>query len=134
MAMRYDFRVNDDRSSTTHLPVASDPMYSITQLDPTYPIGNCSIAFFDASGNRVTPTNGTIMFEAGDDTGLWFDPPSEATINANTVIPPGNDGTGVATYTFPSFDGPVTRVRVRFTGISGNSVNYATAFHYRFNS
>ncbi len=130
MAIPYWFRDGTAQDSTTILPVAGDPTYTITGMDLTYSIGNCVVIFTDASGTPVTPTAGTIRFEATPIEGQWLEPPAEMTIDATTVIAASDGGgTGLATYTLPSFDGPVQAARIILTGVEG--ATHVRSYHWR---
>ena len=126
MAEAYWFRSGTGRDSTTILPVAGDPTYTITDMDLTYSIGNTVLVFLNAVGDPVTPTGGTVQFEATPIDGIWLDPPSEATIDATTVVAAAD---GVATYTLPSFDGPVSSARMILSSIAG--ATSVRAYHWR---
>ena len=126
MAKSYYFRDGTDRDSPTLLPVGGGP-YVISDMSEDYEIGDCFIQFFNAAGNPVTPTAGSIQFEAGVMEGQYLDPPAEATIDATLVV-----GSGVATYTPPSFNSAVRFSRVSFTGITG--ATHAMAIHWRANN
>ena len=117
----YIFRTAD---GSDLLPVA-DGEFVIEGMDAKFTFGNCFIQFYSSDGTTaVTPTAGTIQFEAGIYPDQYLDPPSSATINATDVT-----GDGVATYTTPSFDSAVKFSRVVFAGITGAS--FARAMHWR---
>ncbi len=128
MAMKYWYRMDpSNHGSSTILPVAGNPTYTIPEMDPAYTIGNVVAVFTDSTGTPVTPTgNGTIRFEASPTPGIWLEPPAEMIINVTEFIV----APGLATFTIPSFDGPV--VASRF--ILGGTINTAThvmAYHWR---
>lgn len=118
---------NDDGSIV--LPVAGDPTYLTREISLDYSIGNCAMVFLDGDGDPVTPTGGTVRFEASPIAGIWLEPPAEMTIDATTVIAASD---GMATYTLPSFDGPVSQGRMILSGITG-AVSIK-AYHWRGNA
>ena len=80
------------------------------------------IAFYDVTGQIVTPTAGTIKVEVSPIDGQWFESAGAPVIDATTAG-------AIAAYTPPVFDGPFTTGRLTFDGITGAS--YANAFFWR---
>lgn len=81
------------------------------------------LVFYDASGNVVTPTAGTAVFEASPDgTAQWLVSSNSASITVTNVK------LGSATYTPPVFSGLVLRGRVTLAGVTG-ATSFAAWFH-----
>ena len=100
------------------LPVAngtlSTQVADIKDMDIDQGTGVFIIAFYDANGDPVTPSAGTIIPEAAPIRGQWHAPSSgDATINATDVV------AGSSLYAIPVFTGPVIAGRLTFTGILG---------------
>ncbi|MBL4800225.1 MAG: hypothetical protein JKY50_22745 [Oleispira sp.] len=97
------------------LPVANGVLVTNEMLNVTsYGTGVFVIAFYDASGDPVTPTAGTITPEASPIDGQWHTPSSgDATITATAVV------AGSAVYAIPVFTGPVIQGRITLAGILG---------------
>ena len=82
------------------------------------------IAFYDANGDPVTPSLGTITPEMSPIAGQWQKAGSpDLVINAAQVI------AGTAAYTIPTFPGPAIEGRVTFAGITGATT--AVAYFWR---
>lgn len=119
MANQYFFR---DANDNVRIPVA-DGQYFTGAMSADYLRGNCFLAFYDANGDLVTPTGGTITFDSSAIEGQWLMAPSIQTINATDVI------AGDALYTPPTFDAIVINTRMTLAGITG--ATHAEAFHWR---
>lgn len=125
MAQKHWFRLDsNDRGSTTILPVGGGP-YIVNEMEGDYPTGNVVVQFTDSDGTPVTPTAGTVVFEGSPIAGQWHSAPVVMTIDATTVI------AGVATYTLPTFDGPLIASRMTLAGIVG--ATHVRAYHWRSN-
>ncbi|CAM0101559.1 hypothetical protein PODOV084v1_p0002 [Vibrio phage 340E47.2] len=82
------------------------------------------ISFYDANGDLVTPTAGSIVVEMSPVEGQWLAPSGgDATIQATEVI------AGSATYTAPRFTGPAIAGRLTFAGVTGATT--ARAYFWR---
>ena len=82
------------------------------------------VAFYDAQGDAVTPSAGTIKPEMSPIKGQWQEPSSgDITIDATKCI------AGLSTYAIPTFDGPTELGRLTFAGITGAAS--ATAYFWR---
>jgi hypothetical protein len=91
-----------------------------------YSTGTFIIAFYDGSGNPVTPTAGTVKPEMSPTNGQWHSPSAgDSTIDATKCI------AGVATYVIPTFTGPSIKGRVILAGVTGAST--FEAFFWRSN-
>lgn len=114
MAKTYYIKSNGSRN----IPV-TDGVYSTSDggrldMDLDFNDGVMIIAFYDSSGNPVTPTAGEITSEMSPEEGQWLGPSSgDSPIAATTVI------AGSATYSVPKFSGPAKAGRVTFSGITG---------------
>ena len=96
-----------------------------SDIDISTESGVFVIAFYDAGGDPVTPTGGTIIPEMSPIDGQWQrSGAGDAVINATDVI------AGPATYTLPVFPGPAREGRLTFSGITG-AVS-AVAYFWRF--
>lgn len=80
------------------------------------------IAFYNSSGEIITPNSGTVKVEVSPIPGQWFESDGTPIIDATTV---GE----LAQYTPPVFDGPFTVGRVTFNNITG--ADHARAFFWR---
>lgn len=78
------------------------------------------IQFYNAEGAVVTPTGGTVTPEMAVFPGQWLKASNQANIQANLV---GNS------YTPSVFEGPATRGRLTFNGITG--ATHAKAIFWR---
>ena len=112
----------------TKLPIANGTLSTqvggIKDMDIEQGTGVFIIAFYDANGDPVTPSAGTINPEASPIRGQWHAPSSgDATIDAIKVI------AGSSTYSIPVFTGPVIAGRLTFAGITGAVT--ARAFFWR---
>ncbi len=110
------------------LPVADDTLSIFDQtgseVDISTESGVFIIAFFDANGDPVTPTGGTIIPEMSPIAGQWQQAGAgDTTINATSVI------AGAATYNIPVFSGPAREGRLTFSGITG--ATSAIAYFWR---
>jgi len=74
-----------------------------------------SIRFFDASGEQVTPSAGTVVFSLSPD-GINFQGVQSGSFNAADAY--------LATRTMPSAEGPARKARITLDGVAG-----AVSFH-----
>lgn len=82
------------------------------------------IAFYDAQGEPVTPTAGTVKPEMSPVKGQYLEPSSgDITIDATTA------GDGSASYKMPVFIGPAIGGRIELDGIVG--AEQYTAYFWR---
>lgn len=82
----------------------------------------CWVAFYDSSGNILSPTTGTIDFESMGIYGQWL---KNGTINAVDVVGP------TALYTPVTFsNGPVREVKVTLSGV--DVATHFSAFVWRY--
>jgi len=110
MAQRY-YVLNE--SGGINLPVANNTLYT-AEMDFGYQASVLVIAFYDAKGDAVTPTSGTITAEVSPIEGQWQAPSSgDAVISAVNVV------AGLATYTLPTFLGPTMQARITLSGVTG---------------
>lgn len=119
MGQRYFVKSN----GSDVLPI-TDGTLTTDAVSTDYETGVFVVAFYDASGDIVTPTAGTIKPEAMLIKGQWATPSSgDTTINAVDCI------AGVMNYVVPVFNGPVEQGRLTFTGITG--ATSAKAYFWR---
>jgi len=96
-------------------------------MSADYQSGTFVIAFYDAGGNAVNPTGGTIKPEMSPIKGQWHEPSSgDITIDATKVI------AGVATYVMPVFFGNAVSGRLTLDSITGTATTFEAQF-WRFN-
>ena len=112
MAQIYYVKAADGSDS---LPVGDGTLLTNEMLNVTdFGTGVLAVAFYDANGDLVTPTAGTITPEGSPIEGQWLTPSSgDSVIQATAVI------AGSATYAMPVFTGPVIQGRITFAGIIG---------------
>lgn len=122
MATMYYVKTAD---GSDKLPVSNGVLYTGEMLNVTeFGTGVFVVAFYDANGDSVTPTAGSINPEGSPIDGQWLAPSSgDATISATDVV------AGSALYSVPVFTGPVSQGRLTFAGITGASS--AKAFFWR---
>lgn len=82
------------------------------------------IAFYDSSGDPVTPSAGTITPEMSPISGQW-----QSASTGDSIIDATTVQAGSATYTMPTFSGPAIEGRVTLSGILGASS--AVAYFWR---
>ena len=122
------YYVNDGAGQTS-LPVADGILTTFDQpgsgIDINTETGVFVIAFYDAGGDPVTPTAGTVAPEMSPIDGQWHTPSSgDAVINATTVT------NGSASYVIPVFTGPAREGRITLSGITGAAT--CQAYFWRF--
>lgn len=101
----------------------TDGVYETELTSDSYQSGTFVIAFYDAGGNAITPTGGTVKPEMSPIKGQWHEPSSgDVTIDATNVI------AGVATYAMPVFVGDTERGRVTLSGITGTATTFKAYF------
>lgn len=119
MSQRYFIKSN----GSDVLPV-TDGTLTTDAISTDYETGVFVVAFYDAGGDIVTPTAGTVKPEMSPISGQWLTPSSgDATINAVDCI------AGLATYEAPVFNGPAEQGRLTFAGITGATT--AKAYFWR---
>lgn len=106
------------------VPVSSGTFY--TDVMPVaFSNAQLYIMFYDASGNPVTPSAGTIVAECSPDgSAQWLVSANSPSINATSVV------AGSATYTPPSFNGLIVRGRVTLSGVTGATQFRAWLWRY----
>ena len=116
MAQRY--KIVGSVANGTYSVLSTD-----IKMSADYQTGTFIIAFYDDSGNAVTPTAGTIKPEMSPIAGQWHEPSSgDVTIDATKVI------AGVATYVMPVFFGAAVDARLTLSGITGLATNFEAHF------
>lgn len=83
------------------------------------------MAFYNSSGQVVTPSGGTVIPETSPIEGQWYGPTSgDASIDAETI------SSETSIYVRPSFFGPAIEGRVTISGVSG--ADYFKCFFWRY--
>ena len=113
-------------STPDGLITVADGTFTTQEMSMDYTIGNVFFQFYDADGDPVTPTGGTITTEASAFDGQWLMPSNDHVTNANTVLAAPD---GVATYTPPTFDSRARFSRIILSGIVG--AVFLRAEHWR---
>jgi len=112
-ATRFDVTTTGDSTGSKLLPVN---VADVTYLSPTLSIVSrrvtVYIEFFNSSGVAVTPTAGTIHVLGRPMANVWLHGVNSP-MNAADVSQP------VAVYTVPYMEGLVSRVGIRFIGVTG---------------
>lgn len=121
MAERYFFYDSNNLNETL-IPVANGS-HETRNMNMAYCIGNVFLQFYDANGDPVTPTGGSVTFHSGAFDEQYLTAPTVVQIDATTVI------AGDATYTPPTFDSAVLKSRMTLSGITG--ATHVRAFHWR---
>lgn len=121
-ATRFDFRVGNDLIGSAALPVDKQ---DVTYMSPTMSIVSRRVSvyleFYDKNMQPVTPTAGTVYVNGRPMGWLWL-AAVNSPIKATDVSHP------VAAYTVPYMEGLVSRVSVRFVGVTGAAFAAVTAY------
>jgi hypothetical protein len=80
-----------------------------------------SIRFFDADGNQVTPSAGTVAFTMSTD-GINFQDVQDGAFNATDAY--------LTTRDMPASAGPARKARITLTGVTGAVSFYASIARY----
>lgn len=121
-ATRFDIRSTSDSLGGTMLPINSN---DVTYMTPTMSIVSRRVSvyveFFDKNQQPVTPTAGSVYVNGRPMGWLWI-AAVNSPIKATDVSHP------LAAYTVPYMEGLVTRVAVRFVGVTGAAFAAATVY------
>ena len=128
------FNILNDLSDNNSIDVSvADGTYETGVIAERFREGVFVIVFFDADGNIVTPTAGTITtnmspYKAAEKQQYQWLAPScgDAVISATDVV---SSTDGVARYTLPLFIGPTVKGRMTLSGITG--ADHCQAFFWR---
>lgn len=112
-ATRFDMTTSGEASGSRQLPVN---VADVTYLSPALSIVSRRVSvyieFYNASGQPVNPTAGTIQVLGRPMGNVWLEAVNSP-VKATEVNHP------MAAYTVPYMDGLVSRVSVRFIGVTG---------------
>ena len=112
-ATRFDITVNGDSTGSKMLPVSSaDVTYMTATMSIVSRRVSVYMEFYDKNGQPVTPTAGTVYINGRPMGWIWLAAVGSP-IKATDVSHP------VAAYTVPYMEGLVSRVSVRFVGVTG---------------
>lgn len=104
------------------LPVTDGTYFTSDNMPEGFENAAFVIVFYDASGDAVAPTGGTITPQMSPAEGQWHSSSNTPTITASQAGP-------TATYEIPVFPGPSRQGRVTFASIAG--ADHARAHFWR---
>lgn len=112
-ATRFDITTTGDTTGSKLLPVG---VADVTYLSPALSIVSRRVSvyieFYNAAGTPVNPTAGSVQILGRPMGNVWLEAVNSP-VKATDVNHP------MALYTVPYMEGLVSRVSVRFTGVTG---------------
>lgn len=99
--------------------ITSNGTFETEELSPESENVTVNAAAYDASGNVVSATVGTITISASPIKGQWLAAPSKGS-NVISLVDAGQD----ATYSMPLYMGPVNGIKAVIADVDFNQVDH----------